>query len=117
MKKEEFDSKMTQMLEKIGNDSSNLILDDVAVLLSDNENMNVEIDKRNQEIADLKKRNETLQRVNGNLLLQVGMGTKDDTTENVINKKVAENKPDFNMRSCFDKNRKLQKRNVKKKER
>ena len=109
MKKEEFDSKMTQMLEKIGSDSSNLILDDVAVLLSDNENMNVEIDKRNQEIADLKKRNETLQRVNGNLLLQVGMGTKDDTTENVINKKVAENKPDFNMRSCFDKNRKLQK--------
>lgn len=104
MKKEEFDSKMTSMLEKIGSDSSNLILDDVAVLLSDNENMNNEIDKREKEIADLKKRNETLQRVNGNLLLQVGMGTKEDTTEEILNKKVADNRPSFSMKSVFDKN-------------
>ena len=103
MKKEEFDSKMTSILDKIGSESSNLILDDVAILYSDNENMNKEIEKKEQEIADLKKRNETLQRVNGNLLLQVGVGTQDDEDQK-MNKVIEKNKPDFNMRSVFDKN-------------
>ena len=103
MKKEEFDSKMTSILDKIGSDSSSLILDDVAILLSDNENMNKEIEKKEQEIVDLKKRNETLQRVNGNLLLQVGVGSQDDE-EQKMNKVIEKNKPDFNMRSVFDKN-------------
>lgn len=101
MKKEEFDSKMTSILDKLGQDSSSLILDDVAVLLSDNENMNKEIVDRDKEIADLKKKNEALQRVNGNLLLQVGVG-KD---ENEVKEDIKTNgRPDFDMRSVFDKN-------------
>ena len=101
MKKEEFDSKMTSILDKIGNDTSSLILDDVAVLLSDNENMNKEIDERDKEIADLKKKNEALQRVNGNLLLQVGVGKDEEVQKEKIEDK---GRPDFNMRSVFDKN-------------
>lgn len=108
MKKEEFDSKMTSMLEKIGTDSSNLILDDVAVFLSDNENMNKEIEDRDKQIADLRKRNETLQNVNGNLLKQVGMN-QDVEEQRLHNedKFVDKGKPEFNMKSVFDKNRTL----------
>lgn len=100
MKKEEFDSKMTSILDKLGNDSSSLILDDVAILLSDNENMNAEIEKKEKEIADLKKKNETLQKVNGNLLLQVGMGNEEKKEEVILDK----GKPSFDMRSVFDQN-------------
>lgn len=101
MKKEDFDSKMSSMLEKIGTDSSNLILDDVAILLSDNENMNKEIERKEQEIADLKKRNDTLQRVNGNLLQQVGFGEDKEEQKNKEEKKEDNY---FNFRAIFDKN-------------
>lgn len=107
MKKEEFDSKMSSMLEKIGTDNSNLILDDVAVFLSDNQAMNEELEKKNKEIKDLKNRNETLQRVNGNLLQQVGTSIKEDEEKNTGYKKkdiAEEGKPIFNMRDAFDSN-------------
>ena len=109
MKKEEFDSKMTSMLDKIGTDSSNLILDDVAILLSDNENMNKEIEDRDKQIADIKKRNETLQSVNGNLLKQVGMNqdSEESRIRNQDRLDVDKGKPEFNMKSVFDKNRTL----------
>lgn len=109
MKKEEFDSKMTSMLDKIGTDSSNLILDDVAILLSDNENMNKEIEDRDKQIADLKKRNETLQSVNGNLLKQVGMNqdSEESRIRNQDRLDVDKGRPEFNMKSVFDKNRTL----------
>lgn len=103
MKKEEFDSKMSSMLEKIGNDNSNLILDDVAVFINDNISMNEALEKREKEIQDLKSRNETLQRVNGNLLQQVGtqvQEVKETKNENVADK----GKPYFNMQDIFDKN-------------
>lgn len=108
MNKEEFDSKMTSMLEKIGNDNSELILDDVAVFLSDNQAMNEELEKRAKEIKELKNRNETLQRVNGNLLQQVGTSIKeDDENKNTAYKKkdiAEEGRPIFNMRDAFDSN-------------
>lgn len=107
MKKEEFDSKMSSMLEKIGSDNSNLILDDVAVFLSDNQAMNEELEKKNKEIKDLKNRNETLQRVNGNLLQQVGTSIKEDDEKSTAYKKkdiAEEGKPIFNMRDAFDSN-------------
>lgn len=107
MKKDEFDSKMTTMLNKIGSDNSNLILDDVAVFLSDNENMNKELEEKEKQIQDLKNRNDTLQRVNGNLLQQVGTSfSEDDNSERKLftnkKEKVEEEKPPFNMRSIFD---------------
>lgn len=104
MKKDEFDSKMTSMLNKIGTDNSNLILDDVAVFLSDNENMNKELEEKEKQIQDLKNRNDTLQRVNGNLLQQVGMSIDEDKKmlTNPESKKKEEDKPVFNMRDVFD---------------
>ena len=103
MQKEEFDQKMSNMLEKIGNDNSNLILDDVAVFIDNNTKMNEEIQLKDKEIQELRKRNETLQRVNGNLLQQVGNISQTEN-DNMINKKnvADEGKPSFNMRDVFD---------------
>ena len=43
MEYKEYDNKVSSMLDKIGNDSAGLILDDVAVLLTDNKQMNEEL--------------------------------------------------------------------------
>lgn len=103
MQKEEYDQKMSSMLEKIGNDNSNLILDDVAVFIDDNNKMNEALSKKEEEIKELKKRNETLQRVNGNLLQQVGNITQTEIDNKNNMRNVAdEGKPAFNMRDVFD---------------
>lgn len=104
MKKEDYDQKMSSMLEKIGNDNSNLILDDVAVFIDDNNKMNEEIERKNKEIKELQKRNETLQRVNGNLLQQVGNIDQTANENKNVKNAIDEGKPVFNMRDVFDKN-------------
>lgn len=71
MKYKEFDSKVTSILDKIGDDSSNLIYDDIAVLLTDNQQMNQELENKDKEIESLKSSIDKLQKVNGNLLLQI----------------------------------------------
>ena len=96
MKYKDYDEKMTSMLSKIGNDSSNLILDDIAIFLSDNQRMNEEIDSKNEEIERLKNLNQKLQQVNGNLLLQIPV-MKEEKEESVPKK--ARN---FSMRDVFD---------------
>ena len=105
MKKEEFDTKVNEMLEKIGTDSANLILDDVGILLNDNVNMNDEIRKKEQEIEALKRTNDTLQEVNGNLLQQVSMKEETQKVEDTNTKKVQDNgKPIINFKQGLDKN-------------
>ena len=71
MKYKEFEDKISLITDKIGNDSSNLILDDVAVLLTDNQQMNNELETKEKEIESLKSSIDKLQKVNGNLLLQI----------------------------------------------
>ena len=71
MEYKEYESKLTSMLDNIGNDSANLILDDVATLLTDNKQMNEELSKKDDEIKRLNDLNSRLQKVNGNLLLQI----------------------------------------------
>ena len=104
MKNQEFQDKMKSMQEKIGEDASNLILDDIGILLTDNQNMNTIIDDKDKEIARLKKNNEMLQNVNGNLLQQVAMGEDPDIKNNddeETKKKV------FDLRTAFDEKRKF----------
>ena len=69
----EFQDKMNSIQEKIGQDASSLILDEIGILLTDNQNMNDTIKNKDTEIDRLKKNNEMLQNVNGNLLQQVAM--------------------------------------------
>ena len=106
MTNDKFQEKMNSIQQKLGQDASNLILDEIGELLTDNKNMNDELSKKDTENESLRKTNETLQRVNGNLLQQVAMG--DD--ESITQKEKKEEKPkDFDFRTVFDEKRKFQK--------
>ena len=99
MKQEDFQNKMNSIQEKIGSEASNLILDEIGLLLTDNQAMNTTIQDKDKEIERLKKTNETLQNVNGNLLQQVAMA--DDPNITKEDEKEKEYKP-FDFRSAFD---------------
>lgn len=71
MKYKDFEDKISSMQSKIGDDSANLILDDVAVLLTDNQAMNKEIEDKDKKIQTLTDSVEKLQKVNANLLFQI----------------------------------------------
>lgn len=104
MKNEDFQTKMNSIQEKIGQEASNLILDDIGLLLTDNQNMNNELVNKDKEIERLKKNNEMLQNVNGNLLQQVAMG---DDTLNQNQQQDNEPKQPFDFRTAFDEKRKF----------
>lgn len=94
-----YDSKISSMLDKIGNEASDKILDDVAVLLTDNQQMNDNIRKKDEEIENLKENYSKLQKVNANLLLQIPVikeekEVKEDTKEKTI--------ASISFRDCFD---------------
>ena len=100
MKEADFQEKLNSIQEKIGEDASNLILDEIGVLLTDNKAMNNTIDDKDKEIERLKKTNETLQNVNGNLLQQVAIG--EDIEIQRKTKESEEPKKPFDFRSAFD---------------
>ena len=99
MKQEEFENKMNSIQEKIGQEASSLILDEIGALLTDNKQMNTQLEEKDTQITKLKQDKETLQAVNGNLLQQVAMGK--DTT-NIENKEKEEIKKPFDFRTAFD---------------
>lgn len=99
MKENEFQDKLNSIQEKIGEDASNLILDEIGILLTDNKNMNNTITDKDKEIERLRKTNETLQNVNGNLLQQVAMAEEDLVKPT---KQVEEKPKVFDFRSAFD---------------
>lgn len=96
MEYKDYDNKMSSMLDKIGNDSANLILDDVAVLLTDNKQMNEDLINKDNEIKRLNDLNARLQKVNGNLLLQIPV-----QKEEKIESEKAES-PKYNIYEAFD---------------
>lgn len=99
MEIEKFQNKMNSIQEKIGKDASNLILDEIGELLTDNKQMNEQIQNKDNEITTLKKTNETLQQVNGNLLQQVAMGEEEKPNE----KENEKEKPKYiDYRQAFD---------------
>lgn len=100
MKNEDYQKKMDSMLEKVGNDAGNLILDDVGLLITDNKQMNDELVAKDKRIEELQKMNTTLQTINGNLLQQVSMGV-DETIDNKKEENKSTNKT-FNMKDVFD---------------
>ena len=103
MNNTDFQNKMNDIQEKIGQDASNLILDEIGLLLTDNQAMNTSLADKDKEIERLKKTNETLQNVNGNLLQQVAMADDPDVKEPEEDKK----KEPFDFRQVFDEKRKF----------
>lgn len=105
MKEKEFGELMENIQSKIGEDASNLILDDIGTLINDNKKMNEDYEKQVSENEILKKRNETLQNVNGNLLQQISMGTEDEIIDKGNNKE--EKKKYIDYKLGFDEKRKF----------
>lgn len=94
MKYKEFENKISSIQDKIGDNSANLILDDIAVLLTDNQVMNKEIEDKETEIENLKASIDKLQKVNGNLLLQLPV-MKEEKKEETSKKNYRNMKDNF----------------------
>lgn len=101
MTQSEFQQKIDGITKKLGDEASNLVLDDIGLLLTDNSNMNKEKEKMQKEIEDLKSRNEMLQNVNGNLLMQVTMDHIEKTPDKKEEKIPYDIKKSFNSKGEF----------------
>lgn len=101
MKKEEFENKMNSIQEKLGKENASLIADELGLLITDNAQMNKELENKNNEISKLKTDKENLQEANINLLQQIPMG---DDTESIYKKeeKPVEKPKPFDYRTVFD---------------
>lgn len=103
MKKEEMLELSKKIQEKLGEESSALIMDDLGILITDNENVNNMIASRDVEIEKQKSLNESLIRTNSSLLQQVGT-----QGSSVLNKREKEEEPEepkrksFSIKDCFD---------------
>lgn len=98
MKEKEFEKSIKDMKEKLGEENSGLILDDLGLLITDNSAMNKTLKEKEAQIEQLKKDKENLLNVNANLFQQVSIGEEEDET-----KKKEEQKPvPFDFRSAFD---------------
>lgn len=64
MKKEEMENLINNVREKIGDEMSGTIADDLALLMTDNVNVNSLIKEKDSEITKLKKDKENLISVN-----------------------------------------------------
>lgn len=98
MTREEHEKVINSIKEKLGDDSTGLIADDIGLLISDNMAMNETIGKKETEITRLKNDKDLLIKTNGNLLLQVGMGEEEQEVkpEQEIKKEA------FSFKSIFD---------------
>ena len=101
MKTEEFNKIIKGMQEKLGKDNASKIADDLGTLISDNSNMNKEIENKNSEIDTLKQDKENLIIANGNLLQQVAITNEDEFEPK---KKEKEDEKPFSFKAQFDKN-------------
>ena len=98
MKNEDFEKLTNSIQEKLGKENSSLIADDLATLMTNNNSMNSELEKRNSQIEQLKTDKENLQNVNMNLLQQIPMGD-----DNISHKDEPKDEPKkFSFKSCFD---------------
>lgn len=99
MKNNDFQNLVNGIQEKIGEETTSTIADDLGILITDNVQMNNELEEKDKEISKLKKEKENLISANGNLLKQVGMG--EDIPNNFNNKEKEDNKK-FNFKNAFD---------------
>lgn len=71
----------TNMMKKLGDDSSNLILDDIGDLLTQNKASIDKINELQSKVNELEKRNVNLQNVNAKLFNQIGTEVEPQNTK------------------------------------
>lgn len=88
--------------EKLGEEASSKIADDIANIITIEANRKKEIKDKDEEITRINKDKEVLIQANGNLLQQVSFGKDDDENDSG-----EEEKKPFDFRSIFDANGKI----------
>lgn len=96
MKNEDLQALTDSIKEKLGEESTALIADDLGVLFTRNNEVLETLDKQEKEITTLKDTNEKLVLANGSLLQQVPMGKKEEPISEESTKK------SFNFSEMFD---------------
>lgn len=94
-----FDDIQSSIKEKLGDENTGLIADDLANLITLNSKQENNIKDLNSEISKLKKDKETLIQANGNLLQQI-----DASKESILNPDDADKNEytPFDFRSVYD---------------
>lgn len=99
MKDEELKAITKSIEEKIGAEASGTIADDLGKLYTSNSLTLAELQKKDEEIKNLRSTNEKLVLANGNLLQQIPASSEYDSHQS---KEEQEEKKSFNFRSAFD---------------
>lgn len=96
-----FEETLNNIQEKLGEENTGIIADDIASLLSYESARNKSIEDKDNEISSLKKSKEMLIETNGKLLQKIAAGREEDLNPKA---KESEEKKPINIRSAFDKN-------------
>ena len=96
-----FDDIVNNITDKLGEETTSSIGDDIANLISFQSNQQDELKKRDGEIEKLKKTNDMLVKANGSLLQQVSAYTEEKEEE------TPKKKEPLDLRTLFDKNGKF----------
>lgn len=105
MIEKDFQKEIDKIKEAVGDEVVGKIADTLGILISDNTNMNAELNKKDDTIKSLQNDKDTLIKTNGNLLLQVTAGKEEDIIN--TNKKKEEKKEYIDFRTAFDEKRKF----------
>ena len=101
MNNEDLEKITNSIQEKIGVDASALIADDLGNLITRNTQIFDSLNKKDNEIKQLKSDKEKLVIANGNLLQQIPMAS--DYDKHQSKEEAKEEKKSFNLKDAFDK--------------
>lgn len=96
MKQDDMKKLTESIQQKLGQENSALINDDLAQIILDNNTMNTELEKRDNTINDLKKDKEDLMLTNSRLFQQVTVGEEPKQNEKEDKKEL------FSLKNAFD---------------
>ena len=95
-----FEETLNNIQEKLGEENTGIIADDIASLLSYESARNKELEDKDNKISNLTKSKEMLIETNGKLLQKIAAGRAEDFAPKIDK----EEKKPINIRSAFDKN-------------
>lgn len=99
MKKEDLNKTIKSIEKKLGKENTALILDDLGIIVTQNDNTIKEQEQLNNTIKEQEKQIDNLVLSNANLFQQVGMEDKNNFNKNLEE----EHKEKFSFKSAFDK--------------
>lgn len=101
MNSKELETITQSIIDKLGNETSAIILDDLtSIITKNNETINL-IKQKDSDNAKLKSRNELLVDANSKLMQQVPR-ISNDSDDGIVKKEKLEQPKEIDIRTCFD---------------